>query len=275
MAINFIDPETTGISNAGLVLPATFNSLNSSEVSSIIQSSKDSTGIELRMLPPLITDNHTPVVWPFPGYSKLYCLTIVVSDVTNQLAGQIDLKGFARIGDNERLPINKTIFYWQSQKEEDKAPNQIHTFCSILKSKESLRNVGEIMGSVKDDSDYKSLITTLGKVAKDAASFNIVTDIVVQIAGIVGKYLGKVEDKPLGTIINSYTTLHGDFDKIGISQLVYLTRDVNFEFQMVVRNQGVESAIAEKVDSFKANNFQKGQFNFGHLEDVIVDMENL
>jgi hypothetical protein len=275
MAINFIDSETTQISYGGLILPAAFDSLSRSEIAAAIKSSKNTTGIELRMLPPLITDNHTPVVWPFPGWSKLYCLTIVVSDVTNQLAGQIDLKGFARIGDNERLPINKTIFYWQSEKDEDKAPSQIHTLCSVVKSKESLRDVGKIMGSVKEDSDYNTLISHLANVTKDAASFNIVTDIVVQIAGIVGKYLGDVEDKPLGTIINSYTALHGDFDKIGITQLLYPTHDVNFELQMVVRNQGVESAIAEKVASSRSVNFEKAQLNLGQQEDVVVDMNDL
>src|SRR5688572_15601 len=66
------------------------------------------TGIEVRMLPPLIKDNRTPKIWPFPGYARLYCITIVVSDVQNQLAGVIDLKGFQRIDDNENLPINKT-----------------------------------------------------------------------------------------------------------------------------------------------------------------------
>jgi hypothetical protein len=275
MAVNFLDPETTQLSNGGLQLAGAISSLSSSEVSDIIKSSKDVTGIELRMLPPLIKDNHTAAFWPFPGYSKLYCLTIVVSDVTNQLAGAIDLKGFPRIGDNERLPINKTVFYWQNGEEATKAPNQIHTLCTVMKSKQDLRDVGKVLGSLKDDGDYKSLIKSLGKVAKNVAKFNIVTDIIVQLAGVVGNVLGNVEDKPLGTIINSYTTLHGDFDKIGISQLVYPTRDVDFEFQMVVRNQKAEAVFAESIATTRSVSFKKTKINLATQEHVEVDMQPL
>ncbi len=275
MAINFFDPETTQISNGALRLAGPMSSLGKSALSSIIQTSKASTGIELRMLPPLIKDNHTPAVWPFPGYSKLYCLTIVVSDVTNQLAGAIDLKGFPRIGDNERLPINKTVFYWQSNSNKDTGPKQIHTMCTVMKSKQGLRDVGKILGSIKEDDEYKNLITSLGKLAKDAAKFNLVTDIVMQLAGVVGRLLGNVEDKPLGTVINSYTTLHGDFDKIGISQLIYPTRDVDFEFQMVVRNQKEEIAIAEKLTTSKSFSNKKVKMNLGIQEKVEVAMQPL
>jgi len=49
--------------------------------------SGDVAGIELRMLPPLIRDNHTLSCWPFPGRARLYCLTLVISDAANQLTG--------------------------------------------------------------------------------------------------------------------------------------------------------------------------------------------
>ena len=274
MAINFLDPETSQVSGGGLRFAGPLSSL-SKDLASGVPSSKDVSGIELRMLPPLIKDNHTPAVWPFPGYSKLYCLTIVVSDVTNQLAGAIDLQGFPRIGDNERLPINKTIFYWQAGDSKEKGPNQIHTMCTVMKSKQSLRDVGKVLASIKDDSGYKDLISSLASIAKDAAKFNVVTDIMVQVAGVVGKILGGVDDKPLGTVINSYTTLHGDFDKIGISQLVYPTRDVDFDFQMVVRNQQAEAAIAGKIAGSKTISFKKGALNLGQHEKVEVDMQPL
>lgn len=272
MAINFLDPETTEVAQGNIKIAGPLSSLTKSEIASLIKTSKDVTGIELRMLPPLIKDNHTPAVWPFPGFSKLYCLTIVVSDIPNQSVGAIDLKGFPRIGDNEHLPINKTIFYWQGSDQKDAGPNQIHTMCSVMKSKQDLRDVGKALASAKDDADYKNLISSIGKLAKDAAKFNLVTDAVVQLAGVVGKYLGKVEDKPLGTIINSYTTLHGDFDKIGISPLLYATKDVDFEFQMIVRNKSVESAIEEKIMASKSIGFKKAQLNLAKEEAVEVDM---
>lgn len=211
----------------------------------MIEGSKDVSGIELRLVPPYIKDNHTERVWPFPGFAKLYCLTIVVSDAVNQLAGAIDLKGFPRIGDNEYLPINKTIFYWQTENETDKSPSQVHAFCSIIKSKEGLRDAGKILSDIKDDKQYKDLAGTLSSIAKDATRFNMVADTIMQLAGIVGRYLGSVEDKPIGTVINSYTTLHGDFDNAGITSLLYNTPDVDFKFELIVRNKTAEAAAVK------------------------------
>jgi hypothetical protein len=131
------------------------------------------------------------------------------------------------------------------------------------------------MGAIKDDTEYKGLIADLGKLTSDVAKFNVVSDIVVQIAGVVGKYLGAVEDKPLGTIINSYTTLHGDFDKIGIAQLLYPTRDVDFEFQMVVRNQKEETALAPKLTASRNFTLTKAKMNLGIKDEVEVDMQPL
>lgn len=243
MAIFFLDIASTTVVNS--ILKRT---TSSDTPIHDIESSKDVSGIEIRMLPPLIKNNHTPRVWPFPGYAKLYCITIVVSDVANQLVGAIDLKGFSRMGDNEHLPINKTIFYWQSEKVKDKAPNQIHVFCSVLKSKQALRDISKILGDIKNDEGYKGLIGKLGKVAKKAAKFNLVTDIMVQLAEVVGKHLGNVEDKPVGTVINSHTTLHGDFDNIGITPLLYNTPDIDFKFEVVVRNKVVEAEAVKAVN---------------------------
>lgn len=243
MAIQFNDPETTLITNNNTLLKKISASPAADGLVPRIPTSEDVTGIELRMLAPYIKDNRTPAIFPFPGYSDLYCLTIVISDVDNQLAGNIDLKGFHRIGDREHLPINKTIFYWQSDAASGKPPSQIHVFSSVMKCKKALREVGEILTSVKNDDNYKSLIGTLKGLATDAARFNVVTDVITQVAGIVGGYLKGVDDKPLGTVINSYTTLNGDFDKPGASPLSYPTRNVDFNFQMVVRSLAAQKAL--------------------------------
>ncbi len=274
MAINFLDPETTSVSNRFETSKKVSVKSNGKRAARKIESSDDVTGIEIRMLPPFIKDNGTPAVWPFPGYARFYCLTIVVSDVDNQLAGSIDLKGFQRIGDNEHLPINKTIFYWQSQAATDKAPNQIHVMCSIIKSKKDLRDVGNILASVKSDDNYKTLMGTLKSIAKNAAKFTVVTDIITQIAGIVGGFLGKVEDKPLATVINSYTTLHGDFDKIGITPLVYPTRNADFHFHLVVRDASKPKAVGgpKGVTSKAARASKKSALSAAEKEVVVVDM---
>lgn len=247
MAIQFLDPETTFISARNSSLVKKLSTLGTRGGLREIDTSADVTGIELRMLPPYIKDNRTDKVWPFPGYAKLYCLTLLASNVTNQLVGTIDLQGFPRIDDKENLPINKTVYLWQAEKKEDKAPNQLHVFCSVVKSKQSLRDVGEILSKVKEDTEYKDLIGSLSKLAKDAAKFNIATDILTNVASVVGRHLGKVEDKPLGTVINSYTTLFGDFDKLGVTPLVYPTRDVDFNFKMVVRSKQETLATSRMI----------------------------
>lgn len=271
MKLDFSDPQTTVLSNHASLIKRLKVISRDGKLLDKIPTSSDVTGIELRMLPPLIKDNRTPAIFPFPGYARLYCLTLVVSDVENQLAGAIDLKGFQRIGDHENLPINKTIFYWQSQSETDKAPNQIHTMCTVIKSKKDLRDVGDILTQVKSDDNYKSLIGTLKSLAKDATQFGMVTDILTQVAGVVGTYLGKVEDKPLGTVINSYTTLHGDFDKQGVTLLAYPTRNVDFNFQIVVRNAeaGAGNASTRSVKGARRNAAA------APVEEVLVEMTPL
>lgn len=270
MAINFLDLESTTAVNG--ILKRTTSTTSPGKV---VDSSKDVSGIEIRMLPPFIKDNRTTPIWPFPGFAKLYCLTIVVSDVASQLAGTIDLKGFPRIGDNEHLPINKTIFYWQSEKEEEKAPRQVHIMCSVVKSKQSLRDTGKILGEIKSDEGYKSLVGNLGKLTKSAAKFNAVTDIMVELAGVVGKYLGSVEDKPIGTVINSYTTLHGDFDNPGITPLLYATPHTDFKFEVIVRNKVAEEEIAKAGNGRMRAGSQKGKNKKEAPEKVEVEMEAL
>lgn len=99
MSIDFLDPATSAVFTP------------SGRLSRAIPTSGKLTGIELRLLPPFVKDNNTEPFFPFPGFSKLYCLTIVVSDIGNQLVGGIDLQGFPRIGDNEHLPNNKPRRY--------------------------------------------------------------------------------------------------------------------------------------------------------------------
>lgn len=202
-----------------------------------ILSSADVAGIELRMLPPYIRNNHTLRIWPLPGRAKLYCLTLVLSDAANQLNGLMDLNAFPRIGNNTCLPINKTIYYWEcGAPGAGIAPNQLHVLCSVIKSKEALREAGTVLASVKEDDEYKDLLGQLSSLAGDAASFNAVSGLTLQLGTVIGRYLGRVDDQPLGTIVQSFTRLHGDWDRLGITPVTASTGDVDFSFELVIRD---------------------------------------
>ena len=227
MTTSFLTDPTTGTPEA-----------TASQSFPNIPDSGDVAGIELRMLPPLVRDNHTPAFWPFPGRARLYCLTMVVSDAANQMAGLMDLNSFPRVGDNEYLPINKTIYYWQADGTGVlKPPSQLHVVCSIIKSKEALRETGTVLESVKNDADYKTVIDQLSSVVADTASFSLITGLAMQAADIVGRYLGRVDDQPIGTAVNSFTRLHGDWDKLGINPVTMSTKNVDFHFELVIRDQ--------------------------------------
>ncbi|HRO41887.1 MAG TPA: hypothetical protein PL009_03585 [Flavipsychrobacter sp.] len=254
MPIQFNDPRTTKILNTHIasVTPA---NLSVKDERNFIPDSGDVAGIELRMLPPYIRNNRTPRFLFFPGNARLYCLTMVISDVANQLAGIMDLNGFHAVGDNEFLPINKTIFYWENDSIDADAPNQVHIVSSIIKCKERLRNTGSILTTVKEDNEYKDLIDTLSSVVSDTVNFNLVANISLQLAKIVGRYMGKVDDQPIGTAINSFTRLHGDWDKLGITPVNVATKNVDFRYELIVRDK--ERLAFEKTITSGRTEIQK------------------
>jgi hypothetical protein len=225
--IRIVERQRTTTPPEGNVERARFSVPGSSEVA----------GIELRMLPPLIKNNRTIKFWPFPGKAKLYCLTLVISDVANQLTGQIDLNGFASIGNGEYLPVNKTIFYWEKPDKDTPAPNQLHVVSSIIKSKGGLREAGSILSSVRGDSEYKTLINQLSGLASNAANFNLITEISLQLTTLIGRYMGRVDDRPIGAVVHSFTRLHGDWDELGVKPVHVSTKNVDFDFELVVRDE--------------------------------------
>jgi hypothetical protein len=245
MTLDFLDEATTAIRNDAFGEASTPTTGPGDSTTGVIHSSGDVAGIEIRMLPPAVRNNHTVSVWPFPGRARLYCLTLVVSDAANQLTGLMDLNAFPRVADGDLLPINKTIYYWQdSGATLAKPPSQVHVMCSIIKSKEALRETAGVLASVKDDPGYKGIIEELGATLTNAPSFNAITALTMQAAHIVGRYLGRVDDQPIGTVINSFTRLHGDWDRLGINPVKVRTRDVDFDFELIIRDQYRRQAAA-------------------------------
>lgn len=234
MRLKYDDPRTVKIVERQRTSTGPEN--NTDRNRTPIPGSSNVSGIEIRMLPPLIKNNRTIKFWPFPGKAKLYCVTLVVSDVANQLFGHLDLNSFAKVGDNERLPVNKTIFYWEKPDDDTPAPNQVHVMSSIIKSKGALREAGNILASLKTDNEYSELIEQLSVLSTNVSTYNMVRDISLQLSKLIGQYLGRIEDRPLGAAIHSFTRLHGDWDELGVKPFQVISDNVDFNFELVVRD---------------------------------------
>lgn len=211
-----------------------------------IPTSKDITGVEIRLSKVLIKDNGTPAVWPFPGLARMYLMTIVISDVSNG-AISLELKGFHKVGDNEELPVDRTLFHWVKKTDTDKSPGQIHVFASVIKSKEALRNVGEILAQVKGDSDYTSLVAGIGTLVSSGTPVGAIADLAFTVASIVGKYLSAVNDKPWFTWVQSFTDLNGDMDNLGATMRGRENNRVAMALSIIIRDQSREDAMLKML----------------------------
>ena len=201
-----------------------------------IPQSKDISGIEVRLSNVKVIDNKTPKVPPFPGLAKVYFVNLVVSDIqANSLS--LDLKGFEKIDDGESLSLDRTLFFWKLTPAAQEVPSQIHIFSSLIKSKQPLRDVAKIMESVDKDDKYKEVVNSLTTVLKTASNLSSISGLIFQVAGIVGNYLGKVDDKPLLTWIQSFTDINGDYDKLGETKKSAANKYASMDLSIIVRDK--------------------------------------
>lgn len=210
-----------------------------------IPTSDDLSGIELRLSKVLIIDNKTIKLPLFPGLAQMYLLVIVVSDLDNTVQN-LDLKGFPKVDDNEELPIDKTIFYWKKD-DANKAPGQIHAFVSVIKSKEALRNAGDILSKVKNDTEYTDLVDNIKSILTKGTAFGQVTDTLFTMASIVGKYLGNVKDRPLLTWMQSFTDINGDLNTLGKTTREKRNDDALMGMTLIVRDKNREKEAFDKL----------------------------
>ena len=69
----------------------------------------------------------------------------------------------------------------------------------------------------------------------------------MNLASIVGKYLGNVKDKPLLTWVQSFTDINGDLDVLGKIVKQKENKNVALTMTLVVRDKARESKILEKA----------------------------
>ncbi|RDC62464.1 hypothetical protein [Adhaeribacter pallidiroseus] len=222
-----------------------------------IATSQNITGIEVRLSRAFIINNKTPKIGPFPGFSKMYLMLIVVSDTGDALQN-LELKGFAKVGDNEDLPVDKTIYFWKQQQVTDKSPSQIHVLASILKSKQNLRDVAKVMSDVKNDPEFASVVSTLKEVVKNASAVTQISDLLFSVAGVFGKFLGKVDDKPILTWVQSFTDINGDFDKLGKTTIGRKNDFAALDLSIIIRDThreiefaALQNAVIEELEIAK------------------------
>ena len=198
-----------------------------------IPDSKTVTGLEVRLSRVLVKDNRTAKVWPFPGYADVYLL-LIVFDNLNPEPQTLTLSGFARIDDNEDLPVDKTAYYWKQETPEATAPSQVHMLLSVMKSKQRLRDTGDILAQARDSADYRDLVTAI--VATIATAPAQIATLLLQLGSVVGSQLKEVEDKPLFTQVISFTDINGDFDTLGKTPIVKMNNYVQTTLTLVVRD---------------------------------------
>ena len=210
-----------------------------------IKTSDEISGIEVRLSKAVVIDNKTKPFGPFPGLAKVYFMNIVVSDISSS---QIDLtlNGFEKVDDNQVLAIDRTLFYWKKTTATPTSASQIHIMSSLIKSKQNLRDTGEILSKIKADTNFKGLSTELGTLLKSAASVTNISNIVFEVAGIVGGFLGKVEDKPLLTRFQSFTDIAGDFNQLGKTISPFSNKYAELDFAIFIRDKERQKEAEKK-----------------------------
>jgi hypothetical protein len=208
-----------------------------------ITTSKNITGIEVRLSRAFIINNKTPKIGPFPGFSKMYLMVVVVSD-TGDVLQNLDLKSFAKVGDDEDLPVDKTIYFWKQQGIKAKSPSQIHVLASIIKSKQSLREAAKVMADVKNDEEFSGVVSSIKEVVRNANAVAQVSDLLFSVAAVIGKFLGRVDDKPLLTWVQSFTDINGDFDKLGKTTIGRKNDFAALDLSIIIRDTHREVELA-------------------------------
>lgn len=212
-----------------------------------IPKASEISGIELRIVKAEVFDNRTAPFFPFPGLANVYLFNLVISDL-GETGQETILEGFQGVDDNSILDVNRSIFYWKKTSQTKKVPSQIHVLSSIIKSKGKLRKIGEVLESLKNDEDYKSLISEIITVVQSSSPTGVIVSLLQKSAPIVGKFLKGVEDKPIFTRIHSFTDLGGDFDILGQTDHPASNRGGSINLRLFVRDKKREIEINKITD---------------------------
>lgn len=218
--------------------------LRSLRALSDVPTSKQISGIEVRLSRVHIRDNKTAPLGPFPGLAKVYLMNIIASDILGSDIN-LSLEGFEKVDDNHTLAVDRTLFYWKKTDETPKSPSQIHIFSSLVKSKKALRDTAKIMADAREDTKIKELTSGLGSLLKDASKFNSLTAVLMQVASVVGDMLGKVEDKPLISRFQSFTDIAGNFNQLGRTSHPFGNKYADLDYSIFIRDKERQDEVEQ------------------------------
>lgn len=238
MALQIFNPQSDSRAYA---LPESAPVLSPEHVQYRMVSSKQLSGIELRIRSVFVKNNRTLKLWPFPGLANLYLLLFVVSDAPNQSLWPVKVITFPGVDDNDSLPTNETVFYY-AQQEGIEMPGQLHIAATVVKSKKGMRNAGAILEQLQKDEHYDNILQRVTAMTRNATTTGAIIESIKDLSHLVGQYLGKVEDRPLATVMKSFTALAGDWDEEGTHTVSMQTRNVDFDFDLIIRKQDALTA---------------------------------
>lgn len=206
--------------------------------------------LELRLSHALIKDNNTRAIPPYPGYAKLYFLGIVASSAAKN-GFMLHLKSFDQVDDGDALNLEKILYRWQKGYPTEVAPAHLHVLTSLIKSKQPLRDVATILSDMYRDSSYKLLTATLDKLVKGATTLPDISNLMFNIAGIAGKYLGKTDDRPLLSWYQGFSDMSETPAVLGKTEKTAANQYVAIKLSLVAaedKGQGVAAVETAKAE---------------------------
>jgi hypothetical protein len=206
-------------------------------------------GLEINVNNVLVKNNNTPAVFPFPGYAKVYFLNLVAANLRG--AGlRLQLKAFEKVENDDALAMDKTLCTWQRERPEEAAPGELHIFSALIKSRQPLRDTASVLSEVQRDGSYKLLTAALDSLLKSNTPAEDISNLLFNIAGIVGKYLGKLDEKPLFCWLQSFTGITTAHEVLGKTEKAaanyYASMGLSITIKDEVRME--EEALLQRTD---------------------------
>lgn len=191
------------------------------------------SSIELTLLSPFIKRNRDNDSWfLIPSKQNLYCITIVVDNANDIFKENLYLNLFELVKNRSYLPCQDIIYSWENGNTAE--PSCIYFATSIIRCQRCLKNPNEIMASVKHDERYVSLIDKMSSFVPETTSLAHIANIMLQILEVLISHLGKVDNIPLGIVVNSVSYFDGDLERQQERSICLNTKNVDFRYDLMV-----------------------------------------